>query len=301
MKKKIPPQIQKEFNQGLDLYRFIVENSHIGIFVVNNNYEVVYANNEIAEIVGCPLNEIVGSDFRKFLTPSSREIISDRYVRRQRGENLPQRYEVEFFRIDGAPRIAEISAVVNSTRPDTILTIVQVFDITERKRIAARLGQSEERYRNIMQNLEEKVKERTKSLQESNITLEVLLEKRERDRQDLDQQIKLTIQEIISPYIKRLKNSPLNERQKIYLDIIERNLKEITAPFMPGLAAAFHKLTPTEIQVINLIKQNKKTQEIARHLGVSPRTVEYHRDNIRRKMGLQNQKINLRSYLLSIG
>jgi DNA-binding NarL/FixJ family response regulator len=60
------------------------------------------------------------------------------------------------------------------------------------------------------------------------------------------------------------------------------------------------KLTPTEIQVANFIRQGKTTKEIAEMLNLSPKTIEFHRDNIRTKMGIKNKKINLRTHLMSI-
>lgn len=111
----------------------------------------------------------------------------------------------------------------------------------------------------------------------------------------------INIREIVLPYLERLKSSPLKDNQKVYLDIIERNLLDIASPFMKGLSEVFHRLTPSEIQIINLIKQDKTSKEIADFLSVSPRTVEFHRDNIRKKLGIKKQKINLRSYLTSIG
>ena len=54
-----------------------------------------------------------------------------------------------------------------------------------------------------------------------------------------------------------------------------------------------------EIQVAALIKEGKTTKDIANMLNKSPHAINFHRNNIRKKIGLQNKKTNLRSYLLS--
>jgi len=49
------------------------------------------------------------------------------------------------------------------------------------------------------------------------------------------------------------------------------------------------KLTPTELQILKLISQNKTSSQIAKELFRSVRTVENHRNNICKKLGLSGQ------------
>jgi DNA-binding CsgD family transcriptional regulator len=60
------------------------------------------------------------------------------------------------------------------------------------------------------------------------------------------------------------------------------------------------KLTPTEIRVANFIRQGRTTKEISNLMNLSAKTVEFHRDNIRTKIGIKTKKINLRTHLLSL-
>ena len=80
-------------------------------------------------------------------------------------------------------------------------------------------------------------------------------------------------------------------------DIIESNLNEIISPFSRRLSLKYMSLTPTEIQVANLIKHGHTTKDIAQMLSVSERTVDTHRKNIRRKMGIEKKRANLRAHL----
>ncbi len=59
-------------------------------------------------------------------------------------------------------------------------------------------------------------------------------------------------------------------------------------------------LTPKEILVANLIREDKSTKEIAGILTISESSVQFHRHNMRRKLGLVEKKINLKSYLQSL-
>jgi len=52
--------------------------------------------------------------------------------------------------------------------------------------------------------------------------------------------------------------------------------------------------------VATLVRQGKRTKDIAELLGLSPKTIEDNRKNLRKKLGLKNRNANLRTHLLSI-
>ena len=54
-------------------------------------------------------------------------------------------------------------------------------------------------------------------------------------------------------------------------------------------ADAYDMLTTREREVLHLAAESSSTSEIAARLGISPRTVETHRENLMRKLALQSQ------------
>jgi PAS domain S-box-containing protein len=137
-------------------------------------------------------------------------------------------------------------------------------------------------------------------LEETNIAMKVLLEKREKDKNELEEMVLANVRGLLLPCLERLRGCRLNDRQSIYADILESNLQTIVSPFLHRLSNRFLNLTPTEIQVAGLVREGKTSKEIASLINVSERGVEFHRNNIRRKLDLTNAKKNLRTYLLSL-
>jgi len=152
----------------------------------------------------------------------------------------------------------------------------------------------------LRKQAEENLKVKTINLEEANTALRVLLKRRDEDRLETEEKVLFNLKELVTPYLEKLKQSKLDDRQKTFMEIIESNLDDIVSPFVRGLSPKYLRLTPQEIQIANLVKQGKTTKSIAELLTLSPRTVEFHRNSIRKKIGLKNEKINLRTYLLSI-
>jgi PAS domain S-box-containing protein len=137
-------------------------------------------------------------------------------------------------------------------------------------------------------------------LEEMNAALRILLKQRENDKINLEDNIISNIKVSVMPYVERLDAISLNEDEKHCLSMIKSRLKEIASPFIKKLSSQFLSLTPSEIQIASMIREGKRSKNIAEIMNISLNTVHSYRYNIRIKTGLKNNKVNLRSYLQTL-
>jgi DNA-binding NarL/FixJ family response regulator len=166
---------------------------------------------------------------------------------------------------------------------DKLLYVQKPFHPQEIRQFASALGakwQTERALRRAHAELEERVRQRTSELQRINQRLEDEIAEHKKAEEALR---------------NREAELKLNSRH-----LLESNLKNLISPFSQKLSSEYLGLTPKEIQVANLVREGKTTKEIAELLNVSTNAVVFHRYHIRKKLGLKNQKINLRSYLSSL-
>jgi DNA-binding CsgD family transcriptional regulator len=166
---------------------------------------------------------------------------------------------------------------------------VIVRDITELKRNEEQL---------IKREVE--LQSKARDLEETNTALKVLLKRRDKDREDLKTNMLINIRELVLPYLLKLKNTGLNRTQQSYVALIESNLDDIVSPFLRIMSMDHLRLTPAEIQIADHIKRGRSTKQVAELLFLSNDTIDFYRKNIRKKLGLQNKKVNLRTYLIAI-
>ena len=151
----------------------------------------------------------------------------------------------------------------------------------------------------ILRKQERELKAKSIDLEEVNMALKVLLKQRENDKKELEEKILTNVNEGLLPYVEKLKKSNLDVHQRTNVEMIEKNLKEIISPFIKSLTTKYLNLTPKEVQVASLVKEGKTTKEIADFLNTSTAAIDFHRNHIRMKLGLKNNKVNLRTYLLT--
>jgi len=270
------------------MFRALAESAPAAIAIVGEE-KFLYVNQAFEQISGYTKKEALGMGFWDVVHPDMQEFVQKQDISRQQGEAVPSRYEVKALTKDKQAKWMDVTDTPINFEGQTA-TLAIAYDITERK-------QAEDALLAREQELENK----TSDLEEMNAALKVLLKKREDDRVVLEEKMLSNVKQLIEPYLQNLKKTNLSSRQDNLLDIIETNLAEVISPFARDFTAIKFKLTPKEIQIANFIKQGKTNKEIAEIMGLSVRTIEFHRAKIRQKFGLKSGKDNLQSHLLSHG
>jgi DNA-binding CsgD family transcriptional regulator len=146
--------------------------------------------------------------------------------------------------------------------------------------------------------VEEALEAKSHSLAEANTGFKVLLKHREEDRKELEERFVSNVKQLVLPYVEKLKKGRLEPPQATRVGFIEANLKEILSPFLNNLRR--FNFTPRQLEIAVLIREGRTTKEITELLHVSKEAIDLQRFLMRKKLGLNNKKANLRSYLLSV-
>ncbi|MCG8552852.1 MAG: LuxR C-terminal-related transcriptional regulator, partial [Desulfobacterales bacterium] len=142
---------------------------------------------------------------------------------------------------------------------------------------------------------EKKLEALARSLKESNTALKVLLDNRENEKYELENAILSNINHSVQPFLDRLNNAQIGRRNKIIVETVQKNLTRLSSVFSNKLKHA--RLTPTEIQVADMICNGNTTKQIAETLNLATSTIDTHRNHIRTKLGIKNSRIPLKNYL----
>ncbi len=269
-------------------YRRLLDTMNEGFRVIDENKVITYANNRLCEMLGAEMEEVIGTPAATFLDMENRQILEMQFARRKSGES--DSYELVLTGKGGRKIHTIVSSKPNFDEKGrfrgsfSVLTDIGKLKTTER----------------ALREKEKALENGKAALEETNAALNVLLRRREEDRNELEEKVLSNVNELVSPYVEKLKQCLTADKEKALVEIIQSNLNDIVSPLARKLTSKYFSLTPKEIRVADLIKKEKTTKEIAALMGVSMKTVEYHRENIRKKLGIKKEKVNLRSHLLSL-
>ena len=147
---------------------------------------------------------------------------------------------------------------------------------------------------------EAELESKTAKLEDLNTALRFLLKKLDREKTEVEEKMMADLRDLVHPYLNKLINKSQDREILALATILDNHLKSIVSPFCRHLTSPTINLTPAELNVANMVKAGNSTRQIAEALNVSYKTVETHRVNIRKKMGLTRKGSNLRTCLMSM-
>ena len=290
-------QSERKLQKSEQKYRLLVESTPDWVWICDLEGRHTFSNGAVKQILGYEVEEILGSSAFRLMHPEDRKNVKKWFQNAKKQKKGWRGSVIRWLHKDKSIRFLETIAepILDAKGNLTGFTGID-RDITVRKQSEEALKKAHDELKQRTMDLEIK----RKSLEELNTAMRVLLKKRVADKAKTKESVLANVKKLIEPYFEKIKKTNLNTQQAALLNIVESNLLEIISPFTQEVSIKYFNLTSTEIQVAKQIKRGYTTRKIAAFMNISPRTVETHRKNIRRKIGLEGKKTNLRSHLLSI-
>ncbi|MEP0815008.1 MAG: PAS domain S-box protein [bacterium] len=137
----------RALRESEEKYRFLVENLHDGILVIDRNCICTFTNPAFREIAE---QDLTGKDLMSLVPPDQLEIVQNNWRIRQAGGQST--YEIRVKTLSGSEKFILItSSPITSESGDFEGSLAVARDVTEIRRAEKELRKSEERYRNFIQ------------------------------------------------------------------------------------------------------------------------------------------------------
>ena len=259
----------------------LIDSIPLPIYFKDTEQLFLGCNKAFAESLGLANEQIIGR--------TGQDIFPEKLAREHQlkdlqllkaGESRP--YEVSYVYPDGVAHDFLVFKALFYSKDGSVGGIIGTeMDITERNR--ARL----------------QLESHSKELENTNTALRVLLKQVNENKTEMENKVMDNFARLIAPYLDTLEENLSNTPQQEYIKVIKENIQKITSAFSMTLSSSFLNLSPREIQVADLVRHGR-TNKAAGILNISINAVEFHRNNLRKKLGIQNKKVNLRTHLLSM-
>jgi PAS domain S-box-containing protein len=300
--KKLLEEKLRESEQRL---KIMADITSAGIMIFQGD-KIVYANRAMQKGLGYSGKEFATMNFWDFIHPDYQKLLKQRGRVRQRRSRPSRRYELKVVTKKGEIKWVDLCAdtAIFHGKSAGIVTAVDITKSKQLKNALERLVRERTSKLEIStQRLQEEIAERKKAqetLERRNIALKELLEILEVEKSRLKRNFSANLEQLLLPSLTRLRRKCRDGSSRMdgeLLDLLELDIKNLTSSFGCELSKPYPHLTPREIEICSMIKNGSSNKCIASLLGISCRTVERHRDDIRKKLSINHRKIPLAPFL----
>lgn len=279
-----PYETGMAFTLHTGLYCDVVMDDQRELLVRNAHIEPEWCSNPdlkhgMSFYFGCPLNWPDG------------EIFGTICVLDTQPQNTVERYRnllPEFARVIDS----DLKLLVEIAEREQLGKELQESNAELERRVAARTSD--------LTRANAELREREAEIQEINTALRVLLNRLEKSRSEVEEQIFRNMNDLVIPLVEKIRAHSRTTELQTHVVLLESNIRKITSSLSSRLSTRFAGLTPTEIEVAMLVMQGLNTKEIAHAISRATSTVDFHRNNIRKKLGIEHRNQSLRNYLCSL-
>ncbi|MBI4401049.1 MAG: PAS domain S-box protein [Nitrospirae bacterium] len=242
LEQEVAAQTQQLF-ESQERYKTLFDLAADSVFMVDPDGRIAAVNKREEQALGYSEAQVVGRPFLDHVLPKHHDVTSGLIEKIVRGESQVPTQEIEVLNRYGRPTPVEMDLIRIEDRP-TVSVMVQLRDITERKRLEQQLQEYSE-------ELEAKVRERTRQIEETKQYLENLLENANDVIYTLDTDQRFTYvnskveawgyrkQDLIGrPYLSLLSKRHRGRRLKSTLDIGAKQVYEVEVICRNGEARA---------------------------------------------------------------
>ncbi len=268
-------------------YRLLIENQKDFIIKADLEGRFIFVSPSFCKALGEEVENLLSKNFLDWIHEDHRKLVENSIASLRKSSNTSD-FEINYKTKDGFKWIAWATNVQLDNEGKAVAFVANGRDITERKLIEQ-----------VLQVTNEQLEAERSTLKEKNLVLKEVLNQIDNEKNQIRKRIQSNIDRIAIPILEKIENK-IEKSGGEYIPLLRDSLEEITSPFINKLEVQYSKLTPREVEICNMVKSNLTSKEIASMLHTSEQTIRKQRKNIRRKLDISGDKVNLSSFLQTL-
>jgi len=150
-------QAEEALRESEERFRSIFEKSRDAICLIDSEGRYLMVNDAMCELTGVSRGELVNKHYSTFMDKETHELMEQYWLRRQRNQPAPDRYEFKLIRTDGDIRIIDNVPTVIHFQDKPPLTLAILRDVTERRRMEDALESMRSKLLNLQESERSKI------------------------------------------------------------------------------------------------------------------------------------------------